>query len=389
MFRQPVMGERRSGFFQGWPGACVGVLEEVCAATVSYTLSRRRRWSPQEARNKCKVTVSSSSSLLLGTLVVSRLPPLTSKRPAKGDIPDRVAPPFRRGTISRAEHWNPYSSRSRSEAAMSLSVEAHAERRHSGTDIFSVGGRFEVGQVRPCCCVSNMGSRALTISAVSGAESGYFLGRKARRMRPFWTGTSSHTSPEAARGRFRYAQGKRTTEVVLPIRNAIHAVRGAAPSVYSDGGTVTTAMEDCASWSVVVVLAVNGHMPFDPDSDSTRAPATTGQGFTYHAFDMLSRPRELKPLAQPFASAGTPSFTLDPHVEYVQALSGWARSEVCRVETAAPRIGVNCVPRRSCVARGADRGDAFLSALSGRPVLMSIFFLCFLWSPVPRGCLRT
>ena len=63
----------------------------------------------------------------------------SSLRRAAGDV--------RKGTISRAEHWNPYSLRSRLEAAMSLSVEAHAERRYSGTDISFVGGRFEVGKV--------------------------------------------------------------------------------------------------------------------------------------------------------------------------------------------------------------------------------------------------
>ena len=44
-------------------------------------------------------------------------------------------------------------------------------------------------------------------------------------------------------------------------------------------------MEDCASWSVVDVLPVNRHMPFNPVSDSTRAPAMMGQGFTHHAVD--------------------------------------------------------------------------------------------------------
>ena len=67
--------------------------------------------------------------------------------------PRRAAGDVRRGTISRAEHWNPYFSRSRLEAAMSLSVEAHAARRRSGTDIFFVGGRYEVGRAMRSCAL--------------------------------------------------------------------------------------------------------------------------------------------------------------------------------------------------------------------------------------------
>ena len=47
------------------------------------------------------------------------------------------------------------------------------------------------------------------------------------------------------------------------------------------------------------------------------------------------RPREFDALAQPNASVGNPSFTLDPHVEHVQALGGWIRSGVGLVGLAA------------------------------------------------------
>ena len=59
------------------------------------------------------------------------------------------------------------------------------------------------------------------------------------------------------------------SKVVLPIRDENHAVRGTAHSVYSNGGTITTAMGDFAPWFTVVVFAVNRHMPFNPGSESS------------------------------------------------------------------------------------------------------------------------